>query len=266
MAGAIRPAATVLLAGACLAAGAGRAAAAEIAARVVRPNDPSDTRLYVPFVATFTADSPEAVLILSRPADDCAASAETCTADTQCASGTCRSGLCRYPESVQVGYVGVVRLAKYCDVAACGPGPLPAFCVSGVCDGSSCSDPASNANGLCLCSDCSETDPALSSLDEPFAVTFGNPTDARWMLSQASIVNGSRTYLKLLKPTYSDPTAPPVSAWVDLAHVRIFGLQSGTAYALVLKWTYAPYPTSTPCPLDDALTIHLATEPAVCAP
>jgi hypothetical protein len=265
-AAAILPAAAVLLAAAFLAAGTGRAAAAEITARVVRSNVPSDTRLYIPFAATFTADSPEAVLILSRPADDCAAGAETCTADTQCASGVCRSGLCRYPESVQVGYVAVVRLARYCIIAACGPNPLPAFCGSAICGGSSCPDPASDVNGLCLCSDCSETDPVLSSFDAPFAETFGNSADARWTLSQASIVTGSgRSYLKLLKPTYSNQAFPD-SAWVDLAHIRIFGLQSGEIYVLVLKWTSAPYPTSTPCPLDDALTIHLQTEPAVCAP
>ena len=255
------------LIGCLLAAGHAPAAAGVVEERVERPTIPTDTRLYVPFFSFFTADSDEAVLTLAHPADDCAVPAEPCMSGSQCASGVCRNGLCRYPESVQVGYVAVLRKSRFCDIAACAPGPPPAACPTGVCDGGSCTNPSSNVNGLCLCDTCSETDPVAPVGDLPFADTFVDVADPRWVLSQASPVSASgRSYLKFLGPDYTDTSLPPVSPWVGQAQIRIFGLLPGEEYALFLKWTYAPYPSSEPCPLDAAITVHLATVPSVCAP
>jgi hypothetical protein len=163
--------------------------------------------------------------------------------------------------------VAVLRKSRFCDIAACAPGPPPAACTTGVCDGGSCGNPSSNVNGLCLCDTCTETDPVAPVSDLPFADTFADLVDPRWVLSQASPVSGSgRSYLKFLGPDTPDPSLPPVSPWVGQAQIRIFGLLPGEEYALFLKWTYAPYPASVPCPLDAAITVHLATVPSVCAP
>jgi len=161
------------LAACLLAAGPAPAAAGVVEERIERPTIPTDTRLYVPFFSFFTADSDEAVLTLAHPADDCAAPAEPCMSGGQCASGVCRNALCRYPESVQVGYVAVLRKSRFCDIAACAPGPPPAACTTGVCDGGSCGSPSSNVSGLCLCDTCTETDPVARS------ATFRSPTPSR---------------------------------------------------------------------------------------
>ena len=80
------------------------------------------------------------------------------------------------------------------------------------------------------------------------------------------MAGSGRSYLKFVGPDIPDPAQPPVSPWVGQAQIRIFGLLPGAEYALFLKWTYSPYPSSQPCPLDAAITVHLETVPSVCAP
>ncbi|HKQ98727.1 MAG TPA: hypothetical protein VJV75_12695 [Candidatus Polarisedimenticolia bacterium] len=258
---AIAAAAVILL------GGASPAGATSLETHATRPNDVADTRLYVPLAASFVAESDEALLTLARPTGDCYASGQLCSDNTQCPSGVCRNGNCQYPESVQVGYVAVLRLADYCNIAACGPNPLPPECLSGTCDGSSCAVPTSRVNGLCLCASCNETDPLLTPAEAPFVETFADFTDPRWMLEQSSfLAGGSRSFLKFLKPEYPVANQPMSTPIVGLAQIRIHGLVAGQTYMVVAKWTFSPYPAPVACVTYSGLSLSVAPTASVCAP
>lgn len=246
---------------------AGTAAAGDLEVRLARPAGGGDTRTYAPYYGFFTATSDEALLTLSRRVDQCPAAAETCSSDAQCPSSFCRQGLCRYPESLHVASVQVVRQARFCSLAACGPNPLPDECNGGLCDGSNCADPLSNPNALCLCSTCEDVDPALPPIEMPYAMTFPDPGDLRWFCSHASIEGTAQgTHLTLLRPTYDPGTGVVTSPLSAFAQTHLFGLQPGESYVLVVKWTHFPYPGSVDCPGASGLSLHLETVASVCVP
>ncbi|HKQ98072.1 MAG TPA: hypothetical protein VJV75_09365 [Candidatus Polarisedimenticolia bacterium] len=241
--------------------------ASDLELRLARPAGGGDTRSFAPYYGFFTATSDEALLTLSRWVDQCPAPGETCSSDAQCPSAFCRQGLCRYPESVHVTSVQVVRQARFCSLAACGPNPLPDECNGGVCDGSSCVDPLSNPNALCLCTTCEDVDPVLPPVEMPYATTFLDPGDLRWVTSHAAIFNQPpASYLSLLRPTYDPGTGMITSPLSGFAQTHLFGLQPGENYVLVVKWTHFPYPGSVACPGASELSLHLETVASVCVP
>lgn len=242
-----------------------RATSLEVTAS--RPIDLADTRLYVPLYGSFVAESDEALLTLSRATGDCTAPNVTCSGDGDCTSGVCRAGQCRFPESIRIGYVAVMRLVEFCNVAACGTKPLPPECVNPVCDGSACGVASSRVNGLCFCASCNETDPVLAAAEAPFVETFGDIPDPRWVIEQGTVFpNPPINFLKFLKPEYPVAGQPMSTPQIGLAQIRLFGLVGGQTYMVAVKWTVNPANGPTACPAYSSLSLSVAPVASVCAP
>ena len=258
----------------------GPAQAQELGKKLNRPfNQCEFPSPYVFDYTTFTATGSETTLTFDRShiacSDRCQAvpfppfnsCSQLCQPTNPCPNNwkcSCNStncvGQCVAGVDVIVGYVTVVKLDRFCSIAACAS-LSPPGCPASVCDGSgTCADATSNAKALCMCPDpacpigqriCDSTRPNIPAGDLDYEA-FSSATNPAWVLGQATIasnilgLNGTAITTSLAQTRF--PTVP------------------GESYALVVKWSISPIiPNFQSCP-DASLSLTLDTRADSCGP
>jgi hypothetical protein len=223
-------------------------------------------RPYEPAYVFFTAQGSEAILNFSRVNGRCASNT-ACTTDASCVAfpgAICNNGFCQVPVDAIVGQVAVVDQVRFCEIAACAGGVVPAGCAGAVCPGGqtycgtvgSCHTCPAALN-LCLCdggSTCDATDAALGTTGVPMDDGFDDPSNPNLWLLDVATIDASLDSRLVLGPG----AALSEELTFATAGTR-FRVTSGGSYVLVVKYGVNPRQSWAECYPQKHISLFLST-------